>query len=354
MNRSKTEMSASGPGRLREGTLGAHLLELAQDPDWTRPRPALVVQGGGMRGIYSLSALAVLEELGLRDAFSRVLGSSAGAINAAYFLAGQARESRSIYYEDLSGNRFINRWRLRKWVDIDYMIEMLKRKHELEVNAMDTARPTLYTILTDAKTGEAKTISSRSPGFDTHVYEIFRATAALPWLYGKRVAVGDRDYVDGGLAGLVPLDEAQAARAPAPHPGPDTVPPEGAVVLLTRTAGHRKDPCHPALRACASIAVFSSQSRAVRTKVSAGDKTYNDVMERLENEGQEIPRKTWTVRPSSATRLVGRTTTDPGLLCDCAELARADTLDLLAQSYAADPARPASPESQPIPVSALS
>src|SRR6476659_5404086 len=101
MPTSKTEIH---PPHLAEGTLGGHLRALAANPE-DPSRPALVVQGGGLRGIYSLSALAVLEELGLRDAFSRVIGSSAGAINGAYFLAGQARESISIYTEDLSNRR---------------------------------------------------------------------------------------------------------------------------------------------------------------------------------------------------------------------------------------------------------
>ena len=48
---------------------------------------ALVVQGGGMRGVYSMGALAALEEEGLADAFDVVVGSSAGAINGAYLLS---------------------------------------------------------------------------------------------------------------------------------------------------------------------------------------------------------------------------------------------------------------------------
>ena len=41
----------------------------------------------------------------------RVYGSSAGAINAAYFLAGQAAVGTTIYYEDINNSRFINPWR---------------------------------------------------------------------------------------------------------------------------------------------------------------------------------------------------------------------------------------------------
>ena len=50
----------------------------------------LVVEGGGMRGCVSGGALQALADLGLRDIFDAVYGSSAGAINSTYFLTGAA------------------------------------------------------------------------------------------------------------------------------------------------------------------------------------------------------------------------------------------------------------------------
>ena len=333
---SSTISPARENASLAAGTVGAHLRELTGEPLADR-RLALVVQGGGLRGIYSLSALSVFEELGLRNAFSRVIGSSAGAINAAYFLAGQATESLSIYYDDLCNRDFFNPWRLRKRVDIDYMIAILKRKHTLDIDAMLAAPATLYTVLTDAETAEARVISNRDPDFDP--YQAFHATAALPWLYGKHVKVGDRDYIDGGLAGLVPLDEALAAEPPAPFPGEDTVPPAEAVVLLTRQAGHRKRPPNAAVRACARFAPFGGPSDAIRAKLCAGDRRYDEVMTRLEREEESTggTRQTWTVRPSNLKRLVGRTTTDAKKLRECAAMARDDTLELLAQPHRSTP-----------------
>ena len=61
-----------------------------------------------MRGVVSAGMVSALEELGLTHAFDAVYGSSAGAINAAYFLAGQARLGTTIYYEDINNARFID------------------------------------------------------------------------------------------------------------------------------------------------------------------------------------------------------------------------------------------------------
>src|SRR5579871_2481947 len=63
---------------------------------------ALCVEGGAMRGVVSAGMVSALEELGLVTAFDAVYGSSAGAINAAYFLAGQARLGTTIYFEDIN------------------------------------------------------------------------------------------------------------------------------------------------------------------------------------------------------------------------------------------------------------
>ncbi len=51
----------------------------------------LVVEGGGMRGCVSGGALQALTDLGMRECFDAVYGSSAGAINSTYFLSGGPR-----------------------------------------------------------------------------------------------------------------------------------------------------------------------------------------------------------------------------------------------------------------------
>ena len=50
-------------------------------------RVALVIEGGGMRGVVSAGMTAAIEQLGLRDAFDEVHGASAGAFNANVFIA---------------------------------------------------------------------------------------------------------------------------------------------------------------------------------------------------------------------------------------------------------------------------
>src|SRR5213083_237209 len=69
----------------------------------------LIIEGGAMRGVISCAALLGLEELGMTEVFDEMYGASAGAVNAAYFLAGQAAYATTIYSQKINNTRFIRR-----------------------------------------------------------------------------------------------------------------------------------------------------------------------------------------------------------------------------------------------------
>ena len=71
-------------------------------------RVALLVNGGGMRGVISAAMLCALDDLGYKNAIDIVYGYSAGAINAAYFIAGEMWYPLSIYYDHLASTTFVN------------------------------------------------------------------------------------------------------------------------------------------------------------------------------------------------------------------------------------------------------
>jgi predicted patatin/cPLA2 family phospholipase len=91
-------------------------------------RVGLAVEGGGVRGVVSGGMLAALEELGLRDCFDAVYGSSAGALNAAYYLTSQASTAISLYYDDLVAREFVDPWRLLRrqpMVALDWVLDVV-------------------------------------------------------------------------------------------------------------------------------------------------------------------------------------------------------------------------------------
>ena len=74
-----------------------------------------------MRGVVTAGMVTGLEMLGLRDAFDVVYGSSGGASNGAYFVAGQAAYGTTIYYNHINSRDFIDLWRpLRNKPVVDF------------------------------------------------------------------------------------------------------------------------------------------------------------------------------------------------------------------------------------------
>ncbi len=92
------------------------------------PPLGLVVQGGGMRGVYSLAVLAAFEEMGWTRCFDHIAGASAGAMNGVHFITGQARYGVETYIDYLSNRKFIDFFRLGKLMDLDYMAKQRGRE----------------------------------------------------------------------------------------------------------------------------------------------------------------------------------------------------------------------------------
>ena len=302
---------------------------LASGRDDRGRRNVLVVQGGGMRGVYSMGALAALEESGLSEAFNVIVGSSAGAINGAYLLAGQAKEAVRVYVDLLSNRNFINPWRFWKIVDIDYLVDdVLKRLLPLNVEAVKASRTTLEIILADADTAEPVIISNRS---DVDFYELIRATAALPALYNRKVLIDGRYYVDGGVADSVPAAYAAAAAAETGSGSADIL------AVVTRPPDYRRRDAHPFLQRILALGAIG-HSRAVKAVMGREDVRYNDSMDLLQGVTTVDSVRAITVWPSDSARLAGRTTSDKHLLELCADMGRQDMHKMLDTNLAPSPA----------------
>jgi predicted patatin/cPLA2 family phospholipase len=170
-------------------------------------RLALVVQGGAMRGVYSGAALIGLERLGLAPVFDVVYGESAGAINAAYFLAGQAEFGARIYRRDACSSAFINPLRPWRLMDVDYMIDhVMTRLTPLDTTAVLAARASLVVSLTRAEDGAAVLCDTRRSHHP--LLEVLRATATATPLHPHPTWLDGVAHVDGGIANPVPLRTA--------------------------------------------------------------------------------------------------------------------------------------------------
>jgi predicted patatin/cPLA2 family phospholipase len=168
---------------------------------------ALIVEGGAMRGVISCAALMSLQDLGMTAVFDEVYGASAGAANAAYFLAGQAAYATTIYYQKINNTRFIRRLWHRKVVDIDDLFDsVIGGDRPLRVDRVLASQSRFFITITDACSGEAFLVEAQSSV--TPLLTLLKASAAMPLLYNGLVNVEGRDCCDGGLINPLPVLEA--------------------------------------------------------------------------------------------------------------------------------------------------
>lgn len=192
-------------------------------------RLGLAIEGGAMRGVISAGMVAALEAKGAGRAFDAVYGSSAGAINGAYFLAGQARLGARIYYEDINNARFIDLRRAlagRPIVDLGYLLdEVAVRRKPLDTAAVLRSPAPLSVIVTDLE-HEVATVLRDFPSAK-ELMSALRASATMPVVAGPPHLHADRRFLDASLSEPIPVVAAVADGC------------THVVVLLTRGGGMR-------------------------------------------------------------------------------------------------------------------
>lgn len=171
-------------------------------------KTALILQGGGMRGVFSAGVCCALEELGYTEGFDQVWGVSAGALNAAYFLSGQAAYGTTIYYQDINNLKFINFFRFKKVVDIDFLMEIITQKKPLNIEKLIYSSTAFNIVATCVSTGKMRIFRLKDENKSSTFLNILKATAAMPFLYDIPVKIEGSEYLDGGISCPIPIVEA--------------------------------------------------------------------------------------------------------------------------------------------------
>lgn len=155
----------------------------------------LVLTGGGMRCAYSAGALLALHEVYKFDD-PRTLGAASGSAgNAFYYLSRQYTLARTVWTKYLHDPKFLTK---RGAVNIDYLIDtVFKKKAPLDTDTLSKTKTRFFIPVTNSDLGKVEFISNDS-FFD--YYETLRAAKALPIVYGKKVRLGLKKYIDGDMA----------------------------------------------------------------------------------------------------------------------------------------------------------
>ena len=219
-----------------------------------RSHTALVLEGGGFRGLFTSGVLDVLMERGVWG-FSDVWGVSAGALIGTGFVSRQVGRSVRInlaYHDD---RRYMSTYQLATTGNImntTFLYETIQ--NELDPFDFETfnASPTrMWAVTSDVVFGTpAYNLIDRMPEKTDYI----RASASLP-LVSQIVEIDGHRYLDGGTTDSVPVERALA------EPGVDR-----AVVVLTQHRDYVKGPMSMSAAANTLYGDYPYYLEAMRTR----------------------------------------------------------------------------------------
>ncbi|MCP5285604.1 MAG: patatin-like phospholipase family protein [Burkholderiaceae bacterium] len=163
------------------------------------PRIGLALGGGAARGFAHIGVIQVLDEAGIRPDLAA--GTSAGSLVAALWAAGHdgpalGRLGASMAESTIADWGFPGRGLLRGDALARYVRDQTGGRPIERLN-----RP-LGIVATDLDSGEAVLFRRGDTGLAV------RASSAVPAIFTP-VAIGGREYVDGGLVAPVPVSQAR-------------------------------------------------------------------------------------------------------------------------------------------------
>ncbi len=188
---------------------------------------ALVLEGGGMRGVFTSGVLDAFMKHGLR--FRYVVAVSAGACNGLSYMSAQPRRARMSNIDMLVKYDYIGvRHLVTQGCIFDPELLYDRFPNELIPYDYDTyfSNGALYEmVVTNCLTGRAEYLSEHG-GDRQRLIDIARASSSLPYV-SRIVTVDGKPCLDGGIVDSIPVERAFAT-------GHDRC-----VVVLTRNRGYR-------------------------------------------------------------------------------------------------------------------
>ena len=190
-------------------------------------KTGLVLEGGGMRGVFTSGVLDAFMKHGVE--FPYIVAVSAGACNGMSYVSRQPGRARYSNIDMMEKYDYISlRNLLTKGCIFDPDLLYDRLPNELFPFDFDTFfhSPTIYEmVVTNCRTGQAEYLSERHD--PQRALDIVQASSSLPYV-SKIVMVDGKPMLDGGIVDSIPVERAISQGY------------ERNVVILTRNKGYRK------------------------------------------------------------------------------------------------------------------
>jgi predicted patatin/cPLA2 family phospholipase len=166
----------------------------------------LVLEGGGVRGAYTVGALTWLKDNHI--SFDYSVGISSGAVYLACFLADKMEAAKNMSTKYAAGPECVGIQALLKeghYVAYKYIFNVcLKEKEGLSMAPLRAAKPDMEVGAYDLGKGETCWFGPEDLDDDL---DLLRATCALP-IASAVVEYKGRRLLDGGITKMIPIERA--------------------------------------------------------------------------------------------------------------------------------------------------
>lgn len=188
----------------------------------------LVLEGGGMRGLFSagvLDALLELKELTVNG----IVGVSSGALFGVNYVSGQKERAVRYNKKYADDKRYMG---LYSWITTGNAVNKDFAYYELpfKLDVFDNEKfkeseTDFYVVMTNVESGKAEYVLIKDAFAQM---EYLRATSALPFA-SKIIEINGKKYLDGGISDSIPIDFCESL-------GYDKI-----IAVLTRPEGTYKE-----------------------------------------------------------------------------------------------------------------
>ena len=188
----------------------------------------LVLEGGGMRGLFSAGVLDALLEL--KDlSINGIVGVSSGALFGVNYVSKQKERAVRYNKKYADDKRYMG---LYSWITTGNAVNkdfaFYELPYKLDVFDNETfkkAKTDFYVVMTNVESGKPEYVLIEDAFAQM---EYLRATSALPFA-SKIIEINGKKYLDGGISDSIPIDFCESL-------GYDKI-----IAVLTRPEGTYKE-----------------------------------------------------------------------------------------------------------------
>lgn len=231
----------------------------------------LVLEGGGLRGVFTCGVLDCFMDHGIKFPFT--VGVSAGACNGLSYMSGQRGRAKSSNIDLMEKHQYVGmKYLLTQGCIMDFKLlfeDFPEKIIPYNYDAYFSNPDRFVMVTTNCLTGKAEYFEEKKSS--ERVMSIVKASSSLPYVT-QITYVDGVPMLDGGIADSIPVEYAMKQGY------------EKLVVVLTRNLGYRKKESRMPM-AKAFYRKYPNLQKALAERNAVYNRTM-DLVEKLEKEGR--------------------------------------------------------------------